>query len=156
VLIKDAPKSFVSFQELKYGDEEVWNLVKLDYSRRRRLQENPELKLPNSEKATAADEKFTKSLFNPDNKEGWAKGVAFTSRLGYNADNWEELKNQFLRKAIVYPSTYKRTDQYGDRYEQQMIIYGPSGKLANVVVAWLVSNDVTKMTSLYVKEAKKE
>lgn len=152
----DAPKSFAAFQELKYGDEEVWNLVKLDYSRRRKLLENPELKLPNAENATAADEKFTKYLFNPENKKGWAKGVAFTSRLGYNADNWKELQNQVLRKTRVYPSTYKRADQYGDRYEQQMIIYGPSGKSANVVVAWIVSNGTTKMTSLYVKEAKKE
>ena len=81
---------------------------------------------------------------------------AFTSRLGYNSDNWKELQNQVLRKARVYPSTYKRTDQYGDRYEQQMVIYGPSGKLANVVVAWIVSNGTTKMTSMYVKEAKIE
>ncbi|MGG1597624.1 minor capsid protein [Paenibacillus naphthalenovorans] len=156
VLGKDAPKSFAAFQDLKYGDEEVWGIVKLDFQRRHRLITNPELALPNAENATAADEKFTKYLFNPDNKKGWAKGVAFTSRLGYNADNWKELQNQVLRKARVYPSTYKRTDQYGDRYEQQMIIYGPSGKLANVVVAWIVSNDTTKMTSLYVKEAKKE
>ena len=44
----------------------------LDYERQNKLIMHPELKLPNAEKATADDRKFTGYLFNPNNAEGWA------------------------------------------------------------------------------------
>ncbi|WP_197074544.1 minor capsid protein [Geobacillus kaustophilus] len=154
VLGDDAPKSFESFQNLKYGDSEAWSLVKLDYSRRNRLISNPELKLPNAENATAADEKFTKYLFNPDNKKGWAKGVAFTSRLGYNADNWKELQQEIIKRAAIYPATQKGKNNFGELYEQKMILYGKNRRPANVIVGWIVNENTTRMTSTYIKEVK--
>lgn len=154
VLGEDAPKSFAAFQQLKYGDEEVWSLVKLDYSRRSRLIANPELKLPNAENATAADEKFTKYLFNPDNKKGWAKGVAFTSRLGYNAENWKELQQEIIKRAAIYPVLRKGKNDFGELYEQKMVLYGKSRRPANVIVGWIVNENITRMTSAYIKEVK--
>lgn len=56
--------------------------------------------MPNAEKATAADAKFTKYLFNKDKADGWAEGRAFGSRLGYNINNWEELKKDILKKRL--------------------------------------------------------
>lgn len=155
VLGKDAPKSFAAFQDLKYNNTEDWDLVKLDKSRRNRLLTHPESKLPNAKSASAADSKFTGYLFNPDNPIGSAKGSAFSKRLGYNADNWDQLQGEIVKRSNLYPSTKKLTDQHGSRYEQKMILYGETGKPTNVVVGWNVTENETKMTTAYIKEAKR-
>ncbi len=150
----DAPKNFSGFRAMKRAGSEKWDLMQLDYKRRTRLEEHPELALPNAAKATAADEKFTKFLFDPQSKRGWPKGVAFESRLGYNISNWEELREQIIKRASLYPATYKGSDNYGDRYEQKIVRYGTKDKPANVVIGWFVSDTMTKMTSAYLKEVK--
>lgn len=88
--------------------------MQLDYQRRRELQENPGLKLPNAENAILPDRKFTNYLFGGEHPEGLAKGDAFTSRLGYSADNWRELQDEIRVKASQYPSKYKDNNGYGD------------------------------------------
>lgn len=154
VLGKDAPKTLEAFQKIKYTDAERWGFYKLDYQRRNELLEHPELKLPNAETATAADEKFTRYLFNPENVDGYAKGVAFKSRLGYNESNWKKLQKQILERTPVYPATYKYDNEYGTGYEQKMVLYGLRGKPANVIVGWLIGDGSTKMTASYIKEVK--
>lgn len=152
LLGNDAPKTFSDFRELKYSDDEYYDFLKLDYQRRNKLKKNPELALPNAEKATADDKKFTGYLFNPESSDGYAKGKAFTSRLGYDKDNFSELKQEVLSRAKIYPAVFKGKNQYGDRYEQKMIIYGKKDAPANVVVGWLRDQDNIKMTSTYIKE----
>ncbi|MCH5186823.1 MAG: minor capsid protein [Oscillospiraceae bacterium] len=148
----DAPGTLKAFQELKYGDEAYYSYMKLDYQRQNKLINHPEFALPNADKATADDRKFTEYLFNPDNPRGMAKGHAFTDRLGYSKDNYEELRNELLKRAEKYPTVLKGNNGYGDRYEQKIVLYGKKGTPANVVVAWLVDEDGTKMTSVYIKE----
>lgn len=145
-------RSFDKWQEMKYTDKEKYRFIKLDYRRQNRLINNPELALPNAAKATADDRKFTEYLFNPTKPNGWAKGEAFTSRLGYNKDNYTELKDAILKSAEKYPSTYKDTDKFGDKYEQKIILYGNKDKPANVIVGWKVKDNKTWMTSAYIKE----
>ena len=115
---------------------------------------NPELALPKASKATAADEKFTKYLFNPDNKDGWAKGVAFESRLGYNNSNWQALQKSILQAAPKYPATLRGEDENGASYGQQIILKGLKGRPANVVVGWKTKDGKTWMTTAYIKEVK--
>jgi hypothetical protein len=50
-----------------------------------------------AEKAFAADSKFTGYFFNPDNSDGYSNGVAFSSHLGYNINNWEEFRADILK-----------------------------------------------------------
>ena len=50
---------------------------------------------------------------------GAAQGQAFESRLGYNIDNWRDLKKEIEDNIDVYPATKKGTTKYGDRYEQK-------------------------------------
>lgn len=154
VLGINSPKSFADFQELKYNDEN-WKYVKVDYSRRSKLINNSRLALPYANKAEAAIEKFEKYLFNPENKTGFAKGEAFTSRLGYNITNSSELRREILNNAENYPSTFKREDNYGKRYEQKMILYGKTNNPTNVIVGWNVNDGETKLTSAYIKEVDK-
>lgn len=129
--------------------------MQLDYQRRRELQENPGLKLPNAENAILPDRKFTNYLFGGEHPEGLAKGDAFTSRLGYSADNWRELQDEIRVKASQYPSKYKDNNGYGDRYEQKMILYGKKGTPANIVVGWVYKKDGSvSMSSAYIKEVR--
>nr|DAV15197.1 MAG TPA: minor capsid protein [Bacteriophage sp.] len=152
VLGDDAPKSFSGFRRMKQSGNDKWQYTQLDYRRRKKLIDNPKLALPNVEAATAADAKFTKYLFNKNNADGWAKGRAFESRLGYNISNWEELQRQLIDRARLYPAKAGETDQYGTRYTQYMVLYGNKGKPANVRAGWKVSEDKTWLATVLIKE----
>lgn len=145
------PKGVDIFEKMPYNSEQM-RYVNLDYARRRRLIDHPELKLPNAESATIADEKFTGYLFNPENARGWAKGRVISSRLGYDISNWGELQREIMQNASGFPATPKNTDEHGTRYEQLQVIYGLKGKPANVVVGWLVSDNDVHLTSAYISE----
>ena len=148
------PKTLELFQKMKYNDSERWRYVKLDYQRQNALVKNPELALPNALSATADNRKFTEYLFGGTHERGLAKGAAFTSRLGYDIDNYDKLKDEILKKASKYPSVYKRKNAQGDLYEQKIILYGLKNKPANVVVGWIANHDTVKMTTSYIKELK--
>lgn len=155
ILGKDAPKRFADFQEMKYNDSEKWRFTKLDYQRRNELLQHPELKLPNAENAMAADAKFEKYLFGGSHPEGLAKGDAFSSRLGYDAENWNSLKKQIIARAPQYPALSKGVNGYGKHmYEQKIILYGLKGTPANVVVGWSADDKSVTMASAYIKEVK--
>lgn len=155
ILGKDAPKRFADFQEMKYNDTEKWRFTKLDYQRRNELLQHPELKLPNAENAMAADAKFEKYLFGGSHPEGLAKGDAFSSRLGYDTENWNSLKKQIIARAPQYPALSKGVNGYGKHmYEQKIILYGLKGTPANVVVGWSADDKSVTMASAYIKEVK--
>ena len=155
ILGKDAPKRFADFQEMKYNDPEKWRFTKLDYQRRNELLQHSELKLPNAENAMAADAKFEKYLFGGSHPEGLAKGDAFSSRLGYDAENWNSLKKQIIARAPQYPALSKGVNGYGKHmYEQKIILYGLKGTPANVVVGWSADDKSVTMASAYIKEVK--
>lgn len=155
ILGKDAPKRFADFQEMKYNDSEKWRFTKLDYQRRNELLQHPELKLSNAENAMAADAKFEKYLFGGSHPEGLAKGKAFSSRLGYDAENWNSLKKQIIARAPQYPVLSKGVNGYGKHmYEQKIVLYGLKGTPANVVVGWSADDKSVTMASAYIKEVK--
>jgi len=133
-------------------DDESQRLLRLDVSRRARFTKHPELALPNASSAIADSKKFTGYLFNPDNPKGFAKGRAFTKRLGYDASNWEDLRAEILNNAGMYPALKKELTLYGQKYEQKQILRGLKGRPANVVVGWLLENEDPKMTTAYIKE----
>lgn len=148
------PDSVEDMQRLKYNGSRDWKLLKLDYRRRKSLLDQPELKLPNSDAASIDDNKFTGYLFNADNPRGFSKGKLFESRLGYNANNYGNLKQAILDNVINYPSTFKGDNQYGSRYEVNMILYDQNRRPTNVKTAWLVSDQSTHMTTTLIEEAK--
>ena len=149
------PKDFAMFQKLKYTDTEKFDFVSLDYKRRNELLQNPGLGLPNAKEAILPDEKFTKYLFDGSNPKGLAKGRAITSRLGYDKSNWREFQKEIQKRAADYPATPREKDQYGQRFEQKMVIYGKRGTPANVVVGWNQRPDgCVFLSSAYIKEVK--
>lgn len=149
------PKTFETFRKHKLADDEKYKLWRLDYKRQMDLQNNPEKALPYAINATAANEKFTRYFFNPENNDGYAKGRAFTSHLGYNIDNWEEMRDEIIKAASKYPARYKDTTKYGDRYTQDIILYGKKNRPANVRVGWIFDKDgKTRLTTAHMEEVK--
>lgn len=135
-------------------DAETTRLYELDQMRRTHLEKHPELALPHAERAVIEENKFLRYLFNPDNPHGYAKGVAFTSRLGYDIRSWEELRDEIMNRAKLYPVRQMGDKGHGMTYEQKMILYGRTGKPANVIVAWIDEGGIPRMTSAYIKEVK--
>ena len=146
---ENMPKTLELFQKMKYNDSERWRYVKLDYQRQNALIKNPELALPNALSATADNRKFTEYLFGGTNERGLAKGAAFTSRLGYDIDNYDKLKDEVLKKASKYPAVFKGSNSHGYKYEQKMVLYGLKNKPANVLIAWLNKENATHLTTLH-------
>lgn len=149
---ENVPKTLSGFRQAKKADSEWYQGMKLDYRRKNALKADPSLALPNAAKATAADAKFTGYLFNPKNTKGWDKGVALTSRLGYDISNWNELKTVILSNASKYPVTVHKSNEHGTHYEQLTVLYGLKGKPTNVLVAWTHKDGQTHMSNAYVKE----
>lgn len=116
------------------------------------MREHPELILPNADNAEISSEKFTSYIFNPCNKTGFAKGKAFTHRLGYSISNWEELKLEIQRNIKNFPAKFRQATPFGNEYEQKMILYGKTNKPTNVIVAWYEKRGRTWLATLYVKE----
>lgn len=88
-----------------------------------------------------------------EHPEGLAKGKAFSSRLGYSVDNWQELQKEIIQRASFYPAHYLDNNGYGDRYEQKIVLYGSKEKPANVIVGWFCKSDgSTSLSSAYIKE----
>lgn len=135
-------------------DGEADRLFRLDRIRQNHLTQHPELALPGAEIATAAPAKFEQYLFNPESPKGWAKGIAFTSHLGYDVTNWEELRNEILTRSKLFPSRAIGDFGFGMKYEQLLILYGKTGRPANVVVGWIMQNGTPQLTSAYIKEVK--
>lgn len=152
VLGSDAPKSFAAFKRMKKANNEKWQYMQLDYRRRSALLRNPSLALPGADIAIADSRKFTQYLFDPSSKQGYPKGVAFESRLGYNIYNWTELRDAILQHAKMYPAIKRAEGPFGANYEQKMILYGRKNKPASVVVGWMNKDGRTWMATAYIKE----
>ena len=149
------PKSFETFRRHKLAGDEKYKIWRLDYKRQNDLVLHPEKALPGAATASAAEAKFTKYFFNPENRDGWKKGLAFTSHLGYNISNWKKMREEILLAAQKYPAVLKREDTYGKRYEQLVILYGISNNPANVLAAWNVKPDGTvHLTTVHMEEVK--
>ena len=153
VLGADGPKSFSGFRRMKTANGDNWKFTQLDYRRRKRLIDHPDLALPNADKTTAAKDKFTQYLFGGTNADGLAKGSAFESRLGYNISNWEELQRQLLGRAQLYPAVMNgQTPQGYHKYVQNMIIYGVKNKPANVKVIWADEETKERLITAFIEE----
>ncbi len=103
--------------------------------------QHPETGLPNAQVATADDRKFTRYLFDGVTKKGLLKGEFITKKLGYDIHNYSEFKREILERAMQYPAEYKREDEHGKRYEQQIFMYDKEGNPVSLEVGWLVNGE---------------
>ena len=108
--------------------------------------------LPRYETAVIRLSKFTEYALNPQKEKN--KATAFEQALGYDMDNAEALI-QNIRDHLPLCVAYPKPDTgYGQRYQVNMKLKGPNGKLANVLTAW-IDDRVTgemRLTSAYVDD----
>lgn len=155
VLGNRVPRSLDAFQTLKYTDNNQWQLRKLDYSRRMDLQEHPEKALPMADRATAAEEKFTKYLYNPERPDGYAKGKGFEQALGFDEAHWPELREQLIENARLYPAQSRPPTDRGTPWQQDQILFGINGRVANVIAAWFEEDGGMHLVTAHLEEVKK-
>lgn len=155
VLGEDLKNNFKDFQEIKHKDEDKYRLIKIDYKRRKKLIDNPNLLLPNVDKAYIDKRKFTEYLFGGTNQDGLIKGSLINKKLGYNINNYKEFEEEILIRARIYPAKLKTTGKYGSKYETRTIFYGKNEEPVNVEIGWLVNGDKTHLTSIYINEVNK-
>lgn len=154
ILGSDMPSKENYNRLVEEGGKYLDNLV-VDYMRRLRLKEHPELKLPNLDNMVFPEPKFTKYLFSPGHEKGWAKGKNITDKLGYSIDNYKDYIQGLERLASLYPAKEKNDIGYGVRYEQQFMMYNDSGEPINIIVGWIIPKEdlsAIRYTSSYIKE----
>lgn len=104
--------------------------------------------LPNLKNATFAEVKLTKYALDPTSDKGKEKARVFKAALGYEKSNYKDLMQQVYDNLGKFKAVEKGEDQYGTKFEVNMMIHGPNGKTKNVLTAW----KVTWLTSIYVKD----
>ena len=112
--------------------------------------------LPNHEKAIIPKEKLVDYALNMQHPIGKDKAIAFEKALGYNQSNYEKLIDNVKRNIPNYNAVHKGSNEYGEKYEILMTLFGENKKYANVKTGWIVEKETnqTKLTSLYVTSRK--
>jgi len=146
---EDAPKSFHSFRNMKKAGGDGWDKTLLDYKRRSKLANSPELKLPNAGNAFIEEPKFTKYFFGGTSSDGLSKGVAFESHLGYNISNWKEFEQEILEKVHFNPSKFNCQTEHGEYYNIPMVVYGKKGNPMDIMTAWEIKDVRTRFVTAF-------
>lgn len=155
VIPEDMPQSIEEFQEMKYNGGRDYDLIKLDYRRRNKLINNPELLLPNVDSAIIDDRKFTNYLFGGNHEKGLIKGRLITKELGYDINNYSDFESEILKRIKLYPSNYIDSNNFGQRFETKLIMLSQDHRPVNLVAGWMVDSAGTHMSTIMIKEAKK-
>lgn len=98
------------------------------------------------------DEKLVGYALNP--LKAPDKARAFKSALGYDASNYEKLKQNIMDHVDETKFVAKSDEGYGMRYEYIVELTGENGKKANVLTAWIQDGEDKRLTSTYVTKKK--
>lgn len=86
------------------------------------------------------DAKVRDYLLSPSHPVGRFKSVFFAA-IGFSRDQWELLRDALLELARIGDATPGQASPFGLKFEIHAILRGPSGRQADVVTVWMVSND---------------
>jgi ABC-type transporter MlaC component len=84
--------------------------------------------LPNLKNATFAEAKLTKYALDPTSDKGKEKARVFKAALGYEKSNYKDLMQQVYDNLGKFKAVEKGEDQYGTKFEVNMMIHGPNDK----------------------------
>ncbi len=138
------PKTLEKFQEIKYNNNEVFKLYKKAFQTIKVAQKA----IAHSKSVELAEPKFTQYIFNPENRDGYSKGKAFISRLGYDIDNWELFAKEIKNQSKNYPIKVAEEGKYGIKYQQDMIVFGTKNRPMWIKVIWMQENDKLRLITL--------
>lgn len=155
-VLKDSlniPTTIEKFIDLKYNKPNEYKLVKYDYYLRHKVIKD---NLDTFCSINIDDKKFTDYIFNPKNEKGYIKGKLITDLLGYDINNYDELRDIIKNNISKYPFSIRGKNEYGEQLEVNMVIYGLKQRRAKITVGILKNqNNEIKLTSLYINKLKK-
>lgn len=101
--------------------------------------------LPGHEKAVIPREKLERYCLDSAHEpkafgkgSGKDKARVFKAALGFVKSDWELLKNRILEELPYREALIRQEDEYGKRYNVNVLITGPNGHTATVLTAWII------------------
>lgn len=95
------------------------------------------MKLPGLDRAVVSPSKVHGYLLSDAHPVGRFK-AAFFRALGYSSSDWELLSEALRRHAAENPASALRASPHGQKYEVRGTLLTPRGKVASIVVVWIV------------------
>ena len=95
------------------------------------------MSLPNSGSAVVDAAKVRDYLLSETHPVGRFK-AAFLATLGYSANHWELLRDDLLALGRAGPAAPGKPSAFGQMFEVDGILIGPSGRSADVKTVWIV------------------
>jgi len=110
-------------------------------------------KLPNYHKAIINMNKLTDYALNPDHPVGGHKAKVLKSALGYTKAHAGQLRDAVINQLPKVEAVARELDQYGQRYNVDMMLRGPNGNSAMVRTGWIikVGEDAPNLVTIFVK-----
>ena len=97
------------------------------------------MRLPNADLAVIEDAKVRDYLLSGSHPVGRFKSVFFVA-LGFSGDHWQLLRDALLQLALTGDASPGQPSPFGLKFEIRAILRGPSGRQADVLTVWMVSN----------------
>jgi hypothetical protein len=97
------------------------------------------VRLPNAELAVIDDAKVRDYLVSSSHPVGRFKSVFFAA-LGFTSANWEVLRDALLELARSADASPGQPSPFGQKYEVRGRLRGPSGRQAEIITVWQISN----------------
>jgi uncharacterized protein DUF6883 len=96
--------------------------------------------LPSAERAVVQAAKLRDYLLSPSHPVGRFKAAFFVG-LGYSQESWQTLAADLRRHATENAADAGVPNAYGQKYEVNGILTGPTGRTAALVSVWIVLNE---------------
>jgi hypothetical protein len=96
------------------------------------------MRIPNADKAVVDEAKVRDYLLSETHSVGKFKARFFAS-LGFTRENWLELATA-LRELAAHDAVLGQPSPFGQKFEVRASLQGPSGRVASLVVVWIVKS----------------
>ncbi len=95
------------------------------------------MSLSNADRAVVAPTKIREYLLSETHPVGRFKAAVFIT-LGYSANRWEILRDDILALARTGPAAPGKPSPFGQTFEVDGILTGPSGRSVEIRTIWIV------------------
>jgi hypothetical protein len=108
------------------------------------------MNLPAADRALITPDKLRDYLLSAEHPVGRFK-AAFFGRMGYFRQDWQRLETDILHIARSGIAVPRQLSTFGQKYEVNGMLRGPSGREASVTTIWIVKNgeDFPRLVTVY-------
>ena len=108
------------------------------------------MNLPAADRALIQTEKLRDYLLSTEHAVGRFK-AAFFAGMGYSRQDWRQLQMDILQIAQSGVAVERQLSTFGQKYEVNGILRGPSGRETRVTTIWIVKSgeDFPRLVTVY-------